>query len=464
MRRALVLLALLAPAPAQASVVRTSGSLVSVEDAGNEANAIRVAIVDDLLEVTDSAGAQPAGDCSAVSATVVRCPLPSSVQATLQGGPNLIVMDAALPLTAYGGPQADDFQGGAADDQLYGGPGVDRLSGGAGRDLLRGHDGDDLLLGGEGEDTLMGEAGFDDLDGGLGPDLIRGGFERDRLRYDQRSAGVRVGVPGAEDDVREVEWIIGSPFADVIAGSTGDDRIDAGEGDDRIAGGLGADRVDGESGGDLILGDAGDPEAPGEYPSDVGGPDELIGGPGMDVVRGDAGRDQIDTGPGDDVLDAREAEQSQEVSDEVVDCGEGVDRALLDWNDEPRDCEDAQVRVRPGSEVPPPVPFVPLRVGPGPQPALGRPSWAAGVVRVPVHCAAAVACSARVRLRAVRQVRTRRRVRSRAGRVLVTRRVTVAPGQNVIVELPLRSGRVVVELQLDGRRWLRPLPRRTLGS
>jgi hypothetical protein len=47
---------------------------------------------------------------------------------------------------------------------------------------------------------------------------------------------------------------------------------------------------------------------------------------------------------------------------------------------------------------------------------------------------------------------------------LVTRRVTVAPGQNVIVELPLRSGRVVVELQLDGRRWLRPLPRRTLGS
>lgn len=470
----LVLLLVIA-APAHAARVYGNADLVTVVGQPAESNAVALELSDDgRLRVTDAAGVQLDGDgCTAESDLTATCPFVAEVRVDLNTGPNLLTVapEVTAAVEFFGGPQTDQVQGGGGPDLLYAGPGTDRLAGGPGDDLLRGHDGDDELLGGPGQDQVLGEAGFDDLDGGLGADTIRGGYDTDRLRHLDHRSGVRVtltpgGLADAEDDVLDVERVEGTAYADVILGSAFDDRIEGGGGDDRLAGGGAADTIDGGEGADLLLGDATDPDAPAQDPASGGAPDTLTGGPGMDLLRGDGGRDELDAGSGDDVVDAREAESTQEVRDEGVACGDGLDRALLDWNDEPIACEELLARARPGAP-PPVVFFTPPVPGPGPQPVLGRPRTAAGAVLVPVHCERSAPCRATVRLRELRTVRAGRRTRSRAGRVLRSARATIGAGSTQVVSLGRpRRARVLVELRIGRERWSRPLvlSGRALGS
>ena len=472
-RALLVALALLAPAaPAEASYVGVWDGNLVIHDVDDEAaNAVHVrTTADGRYEVVDAAGLDAFDQCEQVDAFTARCVAPQRISVLFREGPDLFQADDAVtaPIDLRGGDGADRARGGSGADRLDGEAGNDQIDGGGGDDELVGAAGDDLLLGGEGMDGVDGGSGFDDIDPGTGRDQVNGGPDRDRVRYQGRTTGVRVvlegfkTVPDGEDGLREVEVLEGTPFDDVIQGSPGDDEIDAGEGNDRVAGGGGIDLLVGGGGHDVLFGDSDDVDAPTELPTTWGGRDDLRGGPGDDTLRGDGGRDRLAGDEGNDVLDAREGTSTQEVLDEEPGCGAGEDRAVLDWNDEPADCETLEVRPRPPYPRPPRSgPGAPAIPGPGPQPVLGVPVVEGGSVRVPVFCTGSSACVARVTVRAVRRVRIQGRLRSRAGRAIAGRRATVAAGSigDVTVRLPRRArrGRVIVELRIGSRRYQRPL-------
>jgi Ca2+-binding RTX toxin-like protein len=104
--------------------------------------------------------------------------------------------------------------------------------------------------------------------------------------------------PPAEDCTVRIEGdggrndLDGGPGSQAIAGRGGDDRLRGGEGNDCIDGGAGADALSGNG--------------------------------GADIVRG---------GVGGDVLRARDGER------DVVVCGKGKDRAIVDHRDRDRGCE-----------------------------------------------------------------------------------------------------------------------------
>jgi hypothetical protein len=99
--------------------------------------------------------------------------------------------------------------------------------------------------------------------------------------------------------------IVGTAHADYLPGSGGDDVIF----------GLG--------GNDTILGGAGN--------------DTLYGGPGNDVIDGGPGADKIFGGPGSDTILAADGTK------DVIDCGPGNDKAVVDAIDVVKNCESVTI-------------------------------------------------------------------------------------------------------------------------
>jgi Ca2+-binding RTX toxin-like protein len=179
-------------------------------------------------------------------------------------------VSCSVPLTVFGGDDADSIQGGSADDELNGGGGTDEFDMGSkadGSDVVNGGDGADLVSYGSRKLALTislcsasdatgcdsatcscleenGESGegdvlvnMEDADGGDGPDTITG----DDL------PNVLSGRSGAD-------IIQGLAGADQIYGDGGDDRIHGGADDDLLIGGTGANTIDGEGGsGDICF-------------------------------------------------------------------------------------------------------------------------------------------------------------------------------------------------------------------
>lgn len=94
--------------------------------------------------------------------------------------------------------------------------------------------------------------------------------------------------------------------------------------DDRLAGTSGHDRVLGLAGADRIRG--------------RGGHDCLFGAAGRDRLSGGRGQDALDGGRGNDVLSAADG------SRDLVRCGPGRDRAVVDRHDRLRGCERVRRR------------------------------------------------------------------------------------------------------------------------
>jgi hypothetical protein len=105
----------------------------------------------------------------------------------------------------------------------------------------------------------------------------------------------------------------------VVNGTPGDDRLAGSAAPDLLRGLEGNDTLDGGDGTDCVLGGPGD--------------DTLAGGTGNDLLRGDAGADRYDAGPGDDEVYARDG------AADVIDCGAGTDRAIVDAADTVVGCE-----------------------------------------------------------------------------------------------------------------------------
>jgi Ca2+-binding RTX toxin-like protein len=84
---------------------------------------------------------------------------------------------------------------------------------------------------------------------------------------------------------------------DVMFGGNGDDFFTGGSGDDLMYGGAGNDYVSGGGGQDYVFGAQGD-----DWLQGGGGDDRVIGGSGDDFLQGQAGNDALSGGQGSDVL------------------------------------------------------------------------------------------------------------------------------------------------------------------
>ena len=150
-------------------------------------------------------------------------------------------------------------------------------------------------------------------------------MKRTALFVTAAALAVLVAVPAAS-----AARIPGTPGDDTLVGTDERDFIHGYAGNDTLAGNGGSDFVFGGRGNDTATGDA--------------GRDFLWGGPGNDTLEGGAradvlyagwGVDNLEGGPGNDILRAGE---NDGVPD-VVDCGEGRDRALIRAGDIAVDCE-----------------------------------------------------------------------------------------------------------------------------
>jgi Ca2+-binding RTX toxin-like protein len=204
---------------------------------------------------------------------------------TIAGASGLATL---IKLTMNGDDGNDTLTGGNGDDVVAGGPGNDRLVGAQGRDAMAGNDGDDTMVwnNGDGSDLMDGAAGNDTVE-------VNGAAAAgDDFRVKPNGKRVRF------------ERLNLVPFSLAIGTSEHLD-VNAGGGDDRIVGskglaGLISSSFDGQDGEDRITG--------------TDGVDELTGGPGRDVIR------------------------SRDKAADQVDCGTGLDLAIVDRRDHVQRC------------------------------------------------------------------------------------------------------------------------------
>jgi Ca2+-binding RTX toxin-like protein len=246
----------------------------------------------------------------------------------------------------------DTVTGGAGDDTVLGANGNDTVSGGDGNDAVTGADGDDHLLGDQGADDLTGGGGADTLDGGADGDTLAGGPGIDIVNGGDGNDQLYGAEPG----------LVGGDGGDTLNGGAGADALHGGPGDDGLDGGPGADAINGDDGEDTLTYRArtndvtvtldgkpndGEPREGDNVAGDVeiviGGTldDTLMGngsantfqaGLGEDYLQGNAGVDDLEAGAGSDLIWARDGVH------DTVDCGGGGDLAVVDRNDDTRNC------------------------------------------------------------------------------------------------------------------------------
>ncbi|HSE72011.1 MAG TPA: calcium-binding protein, partial [Nocardioidaceae bacterium] len=131
-------------------------------------------------------------------------------------------LDASVSGFGGGEPTLLSSASSSSGVTLIGSDGDDLLIGSDGDDLLVGRDGDETLIGKAGDDTLIGNGGDDLLDGGSGNDTIDGGEGEDTADFDslfvpvEANLGLGVAVSDeGEDELTDVENLIGTPFADL---------------------------------------------------------------------------------------------------------------------------------------------------------------------------------------------------------------------------------------------------------
>jgi hypothetical protein len=195
-----------------------------------------------------------------------------------------------VPVTFSMGPGDDQANGSVLADTFAGG-----LSVGLGDDTFAGKGGDDRFVAGPNADLMKGGAGIDTLDYSaralrqsvtLGDNEFNDGDPTDL-------AGLSSASLSGADKAVEIENVIGGTAKDTLAGSDDANTIDGGKGPDTIEG--------------------------------RGGPDTLIGGDGDDTI--------LARSPATGVADP----------DARITCGGGLDKVVVDREDDPAidpDCED----------------------------------------------------------------------------------------------------------------------------
>lgn len=191
------------------------------------------------------------------------------------------------------------------------------VDGTSGNDTLSGGSGNNAISGGAGNDSIDAGSGADTIDGGSGADTINAGAGIDVLTYAVSTAAVIVnlgngyaaGGDAAGDVISNVEYMIGSAYADNFRGDSAGNRLEGGVDNDTLVGGTDdvATTLEGaDTGNDIIYGGLGNDYVEGKDGSDwvygEDGNDTVIGGTGGDSVYGGAGADYISGQDGDDRL------------------------------------------------------------------------------------------------------------------------------------------------------------------
>ena len=184
-------------------------------------------------------------------------------------------------------PTTCTLSGTQLSNNLSGTAGVDYICGLGGDDSIAGGASSDTILAGDGDDTLEYEYPFDVrgndvLDGGPGTwDYV---YYRDAPSAvaANLASGLVSGGAGA-DQIRGVEGVVGSPWADVITGGAVGEAFWGDQGNDTLTGAGGSDDIDGEEGNDII------------YARD-GVLDYIYGGPGTDRAQVDSRDVLVDGG------------------------------------------------------------------------------------------------------------------------------------------------------------------------
>ena len=364
--------------PARASTLEGDANRLTVTGAPGEANAVVLAgradaVALSFTDVSSDITSWPEGLCRPADQGAVICDVPEDVRVDLGDEDDSFTMYEerhAHGLTVLGGEGDDElggqeharaktFDGGPGDDLLKPYAGDDVILGGPGDDILWGSEGDDELRGGEGDDELQPdtgkEPGDDIVDGGPGIDHVDDWLELAKSNHPQVSISLdgvaNDGRPGESDNVIGVEKAEPKVSGRYVLSDARDEwqimaNVDGGN--STVLAGGGDDTIVGEDHDETIDGGAGD--------------DVLEGGRRNDTITGGAGRDTIlgdesDTGCtwapeycvifGNDTIDARDGEVDQ------VNCGPGVDRAVLDAVDVHVGCETVDVPGGPGDQPQP---------------------------------------------------------------------------------------------------------------
>ncbi len=183
------------------------------------------------------------------------------------------------------------------------------------------------LLGSEGrENFTVGDFGDGRLGVSLEPSPSPRGFTPDAdltVAAPPRTVELKLHGSGGKDvlDSRHLDLRRSLVRSVLLAGDDGKDTLLGTERGDQLQGGSGPDRLYGRGGRDFL------------YPS--AGADLAVGGPGPDFISGNRGSVERDTqpdsylgGPGNDYIDARLG------GTDAIDCGDGVDEAVADREDE----------------------------------------------------------------------------------------------------------------------------------
>ena len=132
----------------------------------------------------------------------------------------------------------------------------------------------DLIYGYGGNDSIFGLGGDDYIVGGTGADALNGGTGSDTASYFTSAAGIVASLTAGEgvggdaegDTYASIENLVGTEYADALAGNddinslsglAGDDFLDGGDGDDELWGGSGNDTLKGGGGADALKGGVG---------------------------------------------------------------------------------------------------------------------------------------------------------------------------------------------------------------
>jgi Ca2+-binding RTX toxin-like protein len=193
-------------------------------------------------------------------------------------------------------------------------------------DRIIGSDGRDAIFARGNRDQVSARAGADELHGNGGPDDLCGESGNDFYAAGKRS------------DILSEFGTCGRDFRPAGDGvSSGDDHMEGGGGNDFIEGNDGADVLIGGNGADIQ----------GSGTNGGQGYTQMYGDPGDDVLRGkekadgmegEEGDDRHFGGRGNDVIDASNDESPGSV--DLVDCGDGFDRAIANRVDVVRpNCE-----------------------------------------------------------------------------------------------------------------------------
>lgn len=127
--------------------------------------------------------------------------------------------------------------------------------------------------------------------------------------------------------------IVGNRGSNTLIGTAQRDVILTRAGHDTVSGGGAADSIYGQEGNDVLLGDAGNDSIWGGGLNDT-----ILGGSGRDTIRGEWGADVVDAGSGNDVV----LMDTDDGDIDSVDCGGGVDRAVVRPGDRYINCESVR--------------------------------------------------------------------------------------------------------------------------